>query len=63
MSITIVMTEGRTLHIQEATTLQVEQLRGVLGAGHGVFEFTLNGQSYMVNAANVLYAEVSTDRN
>ena len=59
MSITIVMMEGKTLHIQEASSQQVDLIREVLSAGRGVFEFTLNGQSYIVNCANVLYAEVS----
>ena len=39
MSITIVMTEGKTLHIQDATQKQAEKLRAQIDAGVGGFEF------------------------
>ncbi|PNY79424.1 hypothetical protein CVO96_18455 [Deinococcus koreensis] len=53
------MMEGKTLYVQDASSQQVDLIRKVLGAGHGVFEFTLNGQAYIVNGSNVLYVEVS----
>jgi len=59
MSITIVMPEGKTLHIQDATELQAQQLRACLEAGTGAFEFSLGDRTYVVNCANVLYLEVT----
>ncbi|MFC4453851.1 hypothetical protein [Deinococcus sonorensis] len=59
MSLTIVMTEGKTLYLQDATPAQLQELRLNLSEGHGAFEFTLEGRSYLINTRNVLYVEVT----
>ena len=58
MSITIVMTEGKTLHIQDATQKQAEKLRAQIDAGVGGFEFLVDGTSYVINCSNVVYIEI-----
>ncbi len=49
MTITIVMTEGKILHIQNATQKQAEKLRAQLDAGVGGFEFLVDDKSYVIN--------------
>lgn len=58
MTITIVMTEGKTLHIQNATQQQAEKLRAQLDAGMGGFEFLVDDRSYVINCSNVVYVEI-----
>ena len=58
MTITVVMTEGKTLHIQDATEKQAERLRALLDAGVGGFEFLVDGKSYVINCSNVVYIEI-----
>ncbi len=59
MSITIVMAEGKTLYIQDATTEQVKTLRDCMHAGVGAFQFTLEDRSYIINCATISYLEVT----
>jgi hypothetical protein len=58
MSITIVLSEGKTLHVDGASPAQVQRLREMFEQGRGVFEFSVNGRTYLVNVTNVLYVEV-----
>jgi hypothetical protein len=59
MNVTIVMVEGKTLYIAQASAEQQTQLRKVLTDGQGVFEFTQDDRTYIVNAANILYVEMT----
>ncbi|WP_027481919.1 hypothetical protein [Deinococcus pimensis] len=58
MSITIVLMEGKTLHVEAASPSHVERIREVFAQGRGSFEFSVNGRVYVVNASNILYVEV-----
>lgn len=59
MSMTIVLGTGQTLHVQNATKLQVQELRDKLKAGGGSFEFTTEDRLYLINCASVSYVEVT----
>lgn len=59
MSITIVMVEGKTLHLDDATPDHMGQLLDSISAGRGAFQFTIENRLYLINCANVLYAEVT----
>ena len=58
MSITFVLIQGQTLHLQGATPEQMEQVRQMFQQGRGSFEFTVDGRTFVVNGSNVLYVEV-----
>ncbi len=59
MNVTIIMVEGKTLYIAQASAEQYAQLRRILTDGHGVFEFTQDERTYIVNAINILYVEAT----
>jgi hypothetical protein len=59
MSITIVMHQGQTLHLQDASAAQLKELRDNLKGGRGSFEFTSEDRVYIINCASVSYVEVT----
>lgn len=59
MKITIVMHESKTLYLPLTTPEQLTLLRKVMADGHGVFEFTQDERTYIVNASNILYIEIA----
>ncbi|MFK7604387.1 hypothetical protein ACI3L1_19570 [Deinococcus sp. SM5_A1] len=59
MNITIVMVEGKTLYVAQASAEQQVKLRSIIADGHGVFEFTQDDRTYFVNAINILYVEAT----
>ncbi len=59
MNMTIIMLDGKSLHINQVKETQVAQFRQAVREGRGAFEFTLDGRTYIINVASVVYAELS----
>lgn len=59
MGMTIVLHTGQTLHLQNASAVQIGELRDKLKAGSGSFEFTTEDRMYLINCASVSYVEVT----
>lgn len=60
MNITIVMAEGKTLFVPNASEEQQSQLRRALTEGHGVFEFKQDDRLFIVNVSKITHIEVTS---